>query len=99
MTHVTTDTVKQVAHLARLQLEGAALATFAAQFDEILTYVQQLQALPTEGVPPTSHVLPLTNVLRPDEPQPSLRHEAVMALAPERRPPFVKVPKVIESDH
>lgn len=94
---VTPDVVKNVAFLGRLRLEGNELAQIAAQLDEVLSYVQQLQAVPTEGVEPTSHVLPLSNVLRPDQPQPSLKQDAVLALAPASHPPFVKVPKVIES--
>ena len=93
---VTPDVVKQVALLARLRLEGPALAQIAAQLDEILAYVQQLQAIPTDQVEPTSHVLPLSNVLRKDEPSPSLSQDAVLALAPAKQPPFVKVPKIIE---
>ena len=94
---VTPDVVKQVARLARLRLEGPALAQLAAQLDEILEYVRQLQSVPTEGVEPTSHVLPLSNVLRKDERGASLSQDAVIALAPVAQPPFVKVPKVIES--
>ena len=96
MAVVTSEIVKQVAHLARLRLEGQALTQIAAQLDEILQYVQQLQAVDTEGIEPTTHVLPLTNVLRKDEPTPSLSQDAVVALAPVAAPPFVKVPKVIE---
>lgn len=93
---VTPETVKQVARLARLQLEGRALEQFSGQLDHILQYVQQLQAVSTDGVEPTSHVLPLSNVLRKDEPLPSLSQEAVLALAPAHQRPFIKVPKVIE---
>ena len=94
---VSPEVVKQVALLARLRLEGPALAQLAAQLDEILEYVRQLQSVPTEGVEPTSHVLPLSNVLRKDEPGASLPQDAVAALAPAAQPPFVKVPKVIET--
>ena len=94
---VTPEIVKQVARLGRLHLEGQALTQLAAQLDEILEYVQQLQSIPTERVEPTSHVLPLSNVLRRDEPQPCLPQEAVLALAPAAQRPFVKVPKVIET--
>ncbi len=96
MSNITPETVKQVALLARLRLEGEALSTFAAQLDEILGYVQRLQAVPTEQVEPTTHVLPLSNVLRPDEARPSLPQEAVVALAPAAKAPYIKVPKVIE---
>ena len=95
MSVVTPDIVKHVARLARLRLEGKSLDQLAAQLDDILTYVQQLQAVPTQGVEPTSHVLPLGNVLRKDEPQPSLSQDQVLALAPAQQKPFVKVPKVI----
>ena len=97
MAVVTPEVIQQVALLARLRLEGPALTQLAAQLDEILAYVQQLQAVPTEGIEPTSHVLPLSNVLRKDEPQPSLSQEVVLALAPASHTPFVKVPKVIET--
>jgi len=89
--------IKQVALLARLQLEGKDLERIAAQLDQILGYVRQLDAVPTEGVEPTSHVVPLTNVLRADEPRPSLRAEEVVSLAPAKHQQFVSVPKVIET--
>ena len=97
MSVVTPDIVTHVALLARLRLEGEALVRTAAQLDEILAYVKTLQSVPTEGVEPTSHVLPLANVLRADEPRPSLRQDEVVALAPAQQPPFVKVPKVIDT--
>lgn len=93
---VTPEIVKQVALLARLRLEGEALSQLASQLDEILAYVQKLQAVSTERVEPTSHVLPLSNVLRQDEPRPSLAQPDVVALAPASHPPFVAVPKVID---
>ena len=97
MSAITPEIVKQVALLARLRLEGPALTQLSAQLDEILQYVQQLQAVPTDQVEPTTHVLPLSNVLREDEPQASLTQDAVVELAPARQHPFVKVPKVIDT--
>ncbi len=94
---VTPEIVKQVALLARLRLEGDGLARTAAQLDEILAYVQKLQAVTTDGVEPTSHVLPLSNVLRTDERHESLPQQTVIALAPSATPPFVSVPKVIDT--
>src|SRR3989338_6275482 len=97
MSVITPEVVTQVACLARLRLEGPALAQLAAQLDEILGYVQQLQAVATQGIEPTSHVLPLANVLRADEPQPSLPQEAVFTLSPTPHTPFLTVPQVIET--
>ena len=97
MAVVTPEIIAQVARLARLRLEGPALTQFAGELDEILQYVQRLQAVDTDRVEPTTHVLPLSNVLRKDTPEPSLSPDAVLALAPARRPPFFAVPKVIET--
>ena len=95
MSVVTPDVVKHVARLARLRLEGKALEQLAAQLDEILQYVQRLQSVKTDQIEPTTHVLPLSNVLRKDTLQPSLSQDAIISLAPAAKPPFVKVPKVI----
>ncbi len=95
MAVITPAVIAQVARLARLRLEGPALTQCAAQLDEILQYVQRLQAVETAGVEPTTHVLPLSNVLRKDEPRPSLPADVVVALAPAQHPPFIAVPKVI----
>jgi aspartyl-tRNA(Asn)/glutamyl-tRNA(Gln) amidotransferase subunit C len=96
MDTVDVKTVQHVARLARLQVEPAEQARFAAQLAEILQYVQQLQQVPTDGVEPTSHVVPLSNVTRPDQPRPSIAPEAVLALAPARHNQLYKVPKIIE---
>ena len=94
---VTPDVVNQVAFLARLRLEGEALTRIASQLDHILEYIRQLQIVETDSVEPTSHVLPLANVLRADARTPSLSQEAVLALAPAPCPPFVTVPKIINA--
>ena len=97
MSAVTPEIVSQVAELSRIRLKGEALAQMASQLDKILTYIQKLSAVPTDGVEPTSHVLPLTNVLRADEGAPSLPAQVVMDLAPAKHRQWVSVPKVIGS--
>lgn len=96
MAIVSLNDVQQVAFLARLQLPDAELNRLAAQLDEILKYVHQLQAVSTEGVEPTSHVLPLSNITRPDQLMPSTPPEDVLTLAPARHGQFFKVPKIID---
>ena len=86
-----------MARLARIELTPEELQRFAGQLDEILAYVEKLKSAPTEGVPPTSHVLPLADVFREDETQPSLPVDAALSNAPDREGPFFRVPKVIES--
>ena len=97
MSVVTPEIVKQVAMLARLRLEGEALVQTASQLDQILEHVQRLQKVSTDQVEPTTHVLPLSTVLRSDQPSASLPQEAVVRLAPASNPPYIKVPKVIEA--
>ncbi len=94
---VTVQDVERVAYLARLQLQEPELKRLAAQLDEILRYVQQLQTVPTEGIEPTNHVLALSNVTRPDSPEASVAPEDVLRLAPARHHQFFKVPKGIET--
>ena len=94
---ITQDVVKQVARLARLRLDGRELAGFVTELDEILEYVRQLDMVSTDGIAPTSHAMSLSNVLRKDMAHISLAKETVLDLAPSKKMPFIKVPKVIES--
>ena len=96
MSVVSVKEVQQVAWLARLHLKETELNRLAAQLDEILEYVRQLQAVPTEGVEPTSHVLPLSNIMRKDQLQPSSAPEGVLTIAPARHGRLFKVPKIVD---
>lgn len=96
MPHVTPEEVRHVADLARIALSESEIAQFQQQLARILDYVAQLRALKTDDVPPTTHVLALTNVLRDDAPQPCLAPDVVAVLAPSRQGQFIKVPRVIE---
>ena len=93
---ITVSDVEQVAGLARLEFEGEEKELFAKQLDNILSYVDKLNELDTTGVEPTSHVLPIKNVMRPDEVKPSLTPDEALANAPERSGDFYRVPKIIE---
>lgn len=93
---ISVKDVETLAHLARIELSPDELKRFAGQLDEILNYVEKLKAAKTEGVAPTSHVLPLANVFREDEAAPSLSSETALANAPAREGPFFKVPRIID---
>jgi aspartyl-tRNA(Asn)/glutamyl-tRNA(Gln) amidotransferase subunit C len=93
---LTAEQVRWVAHLARLELSDAELATMTAQLSAIVDYVQQLQQVNTAGVEPLAHALELHNVFRADEPAPSLPVEVALANAPQRRGDFYAVPAVLE---
>lgn len=93
---LSADQVRWVAHLARLDLTDAEVAEMTPQLDAVLAYVNQLQQVPTDGVEPLAHPLPIQNVFRADEPGTSLPVEQALANAPARRGDFYSVPSVLE---
>ncbi|GIP41134.1 aspartyl/glutamyl-tRNA(Asn/Gln) amidotransferase subunit C [Paenibacillus sp. J31TS4] len=88
--------VEHVAKLARLDLTDAEKETFTEQLNAILRYAEQLNALDTENVEPTTHVIPVANVMRDDEARPSLPIDRVMLNAPDEEDGQFKVPAVLE---
>ena len=94
---ITVEDVEYLARLTRLELNPEELQRFTGQIDEILGLVEKLKSVSTEEVPPTSHVLPLTNVYREDQTAPSLTTDQALANAPDREGPFFRVPKVIDT--
>lgn len=88
--------VEHVARLARLELSDADKERMRRELDSILSYIDKLRALDTEGVEPTSHAIPMTNVMRDDAPRPSLPQDVMLANAPERSGEFFRVPRIIE---
>ena len=91
------DDVQRIAALARLELTPAEVALFASQLAAILTYVEELGAVDTSGVEPTSHPLSAGSVWRDDEVTPSDARDAVLRDAPGASPRagLFKVPKVL----
>jgi len=88
--------VEHVARLARLELSDADKERMRRELDSILSYIDKLRAVDTEGVEPTSHAMPLTNVMREDVTRPSFPQSDMLANAPERSGDFFRVPKIIE---
>jgi aspartyl-tRNA(Asn)/glutamyl-tRNA(Gln) amidotransferase subunit C len=78
--------VLHVARLARLELTDEEVERMAAELSKVLDHIEKIRELDLEGVPPTSHVVDVVNVLRPDEPQPSLPRDVILAAAPEPVP-------------
>jgi aspartyl-tRNA(Asn)/glutamyl-tRNA(Gln) amidotransferase subunit C len=93
---ITREEVAHVARLARLELSGAELDRMREELSGILSYIDKLRALDTEGVEPTSHAVPLVNVMRDDEPAPSLPPAEMLANAPDPAGGLFRVPKIIE---
>ncbi|MEK6538294.1 MAG: asparaginyl/glutamyl-tRNA amidotransferase subunit C [Nitrospirae bacterium RBG_16_43_11] len=93
---ITRKEVEHVAKLARLALRDEEIETLTNQLGNILTYVEKLNELDTTNIEPTSHVLPIKNVLREDEERKSIEREKALGNAPDRTEEFFRVPKVIE---
>ena len=90
------DTVKYTANLARLELEQKELEKLSGQLHDILRFIDKLKKLDIKDINPTSHILPLKNVLRNDELRASLPLEKTLKNPPQRKGNFFSVPKVIE---
>ena len=88
--------VEHVAQLARLALTGEETQRFTEQLNAILSYMEQLNEVPTDGVEPTAHVLDLVNVLRDDTAHQTLTVDAALANAPETTQHFFVVPRIVE---
>ena len=79
---ISKEEVEHVAKLARLEFTEAEKEAFSKQLSAILTYVEQLRTLDTEGVEPTATVLEQTNVFREDR-------AAMSSSAPRRLQPVL----------
>ena len=88
--------VEHVARLARLELSAAEKERMRKELDGILSYIDKLRAVDTRGVEPTSHAVPLTNLMRDDTEVASLPQEEMLANAPDRHGELFRVPKIIE---
>ena len=90
------EQVKQVAHLARLELKAGQVEAYAQQLSNILGMVDQLSAAQTQGVAPMAHPLEMTQRLRPDAVTEADQRDAFQAIAPAVQDGLYLVPKVIE---
>ncbi len=86
------EQVLHVARLARLELTDAEVERMARELSGILDHLERIVELDLDHVEPTSHVVALENVLRPDEPRPSLARERALAGAPDATDSGFRVP-------
>ena len=77
------EQVLHVARLARLRLTEDEIESMTGELSSVLDHIEKIGELDLDGVEPTSHVVELENVLRPDEPRPSLPREVALAEAPD----------------
>ena len=95
MKRISSDEVKKVARLARLELNESEIEQHAEQLEKILEYIKQLEKINTENIPCTTRAIEVANVLRKDEKKDYANIEEIIDLAPSRENKFFKVPKII----
>ncbi len=95
MTKITTEEVKKVANLARLELNKDEINNHAEQLEKILGYINQLEKINTDDVPCTTRAIEVLNVFRKDEKKNSDCTEELLELSPSREDKYFKVPKII----
>ncbi|MGH9061943.1 MAG: Asp-tRNA(Asn)/Glu-tRNA(Gln) amidotransferase subunit GatC [Acidimicrobiales bacterium] len=94
-TRISTADVAHVARLARLSLTDEELDTYTGQLGAVLDHAADVEALDTDGVPPTAHPLPLANVLRADVVVRGLDRDEVLAQAPDTESDRFRVPRIL----
>ncbi|MEM8853468.1 MAG: Asp-tRNA(Asn)/Glu-tRNA(Gln) amidotransferase subunit GatC [Pseudomonadota bacterium] len=93
---VDRQTVHRVAHLARIKVSEEEAARLQGELNEILGFVEQLDAVDIDGVAPMTAVLDTTLRRRPDAVVDGEKPQAILANAPEKDDGYFVVPKVVE---
>ncbi|MPZ63980.1 MAG: Asp-tRNA(Asn)/Glu-tRNA(Gln) amidotransferase subunit GatC [Pseudonocardiaceae bacterium] len=98
MSTISRGEVARLAQLARLAVTESELDVFADQLDVILTSVARVGEVAADDIPPTSHAVPLTNVLRDDVVRPGLSQQQALAAAPSAEEGRFRVPRILAAD-
>lgn len=93
---ITPDLIKYLEKLARITLTEDEEKKVGNELQDILTYIDMLNELDTDGVEAMSHYFPVTNVMREDEVQPSMSADEIVANAPESQDGCFVVPKTVD---
>lgn len=98
MAAISRGEVEHLAKLARLDVTEQELDLFAGQLDVILTSIARISDVAAGDIPPTSHSVPLTNVLRDDVVVPCLTREEALAGAPDAAEDRFRVPRILDEE-
>ncbi len=93
---ITPDLIKYLESLGRITLTEEEEKKVGKELQDILTYIDMLNELDTDGVEAMSHAFPITNVLRKDEVKDSMTPDEIVANAPESQDGMFVVPKTVE---
>lgn len=92
---ISRSDVQKIAALAKLSLDNTESERLTGELDQILKYVEKLDALDLKKVEVTSHAVEVTNVFREDEVKPCTIRDEVLNNAPESEDNLFKVPRII----
>lgn len=93
---ITPDLIKYLETLARITLNEDEEKRVGSELQDILTYIDMLNELDTDGVEAMSHCFPVTNVMREDEVSASMTPDEIVANAPESQDGCFVVPKTVD---
>ena len=95
MTKITSSDVRKVANLARLELPEDQIEIYTEQLEKILSYIDQLQEIDTENIPPTTRAVEVVNAMREDSVEVNCSREDILNQSPQREGDFFRVPKIL----
>jgi aspartyl-tRNA(Asn)/glutamyl-tRNA(Gln) amidotransferase subunit C len=98
MAAISREEVAHLARLARLAVNDTELDTFAGQLDVILQAVARVGEVAAADIPPTSHSVPLTNVLRDGVVRPGLTRDEALSGAPDAQDGRFRVPRILDEE-
>jgi aspartyl-tRNA(Asn)/glutamyl-tRNA(Gln) amidotransferase subunit C len=98
MAAISREEVAHLARLSRLAVTEEELQTFAGQLDVILQAVARVGEVAADDIPPTSHSVPLTNILRDDVVVPGLDRADALAGAPDTEEDRFRVPRILDEE-
>ena len=90
------ETLNKIAHLARLQIDDKDAEKMLKDMTAILSFVEKLNEVNTDGITPLTTMSDEVNALREDEPKEPLSHETALKNAPSKDPDYFRVPRVLE---
>lgn len=93
---LTEETVDKMAELSKLEFNSEEKATLLGDMNKILSFMEKLNALDTEGVEPLIYMTDEINALRSDEVVQTITHEEALKNAPKKDSDYFRVPKVLE---
>ena len=95
---ITREEVAHLARLSRLALSDEELDRFAGQLDVIIAAVARVGEVAADGIPPTTHAVPVTNVFRDDTVVPPIGADAALSQAPSAEQGRFRVPRILAED-